>query len=139
MLASDILSGSKEQIARIGATLVQLPATALNGARSRLDRLAMAVSDSAVTCLRPEMSRLDVLAERLTASTGSVIERQRARIERLDGLVQVLSPQATLARGYSITRVNGRAVTSASELIPGDHLVTTLASGTVKSTVDSDR
>ena len=139
MLASDILSGSKEQIARIGATLVQLPATALNGARSRLDRLAMAVSDSAVTCLRPEMSRLDVLAERLTASTGSVIERQRARIERLDGLVQVLSPQATLARGYSITRVNGRAVTSASELTPGDHLVTTLASGTVKSTVDSDR
>ena len=92
-----------------------------------------------MTCLRPELSRLDVLAERLTASTGSVIERQRARIERLDGLVQVLSPQATLARGYSITRVNGRAVTSASELTPGDHLVTTLASGTVKSTVDSDR
>lgn len=139
MLATDILTGSKEQIARIGATLVQLPAAALNGARSRLDRLAMAVSDSAATCLRPEMSRLDVLAERLTASAESVIERRRAQIDRLDGLVQVLSPQATLARGYSITRINGHAVTSAAELAPGDRLVTTLASGTVTSTVNTDQ
>ncbi|MBD5321955.1 MAG: exodeoxyribonuclease VII large subunit [Bacteroides sp.] len=139
LLASDILAGSKEQIARIGATLGQLPVTALNGARTRLDRLAMAVSDTAVTALRPEMSRLDVLAERLSASAESVIERRRVQIDRLDGLVQVLSPQATLARGYSITRVNGHAVTSASELAPGDRLVTTLASGTITSTVLADR
>ena len=138
MLASDILTGSKEQIARLGATLEQLPASALNCARSRLDRLAMAVSDSAATCLRPEMSRLDILAERLTASAESVIERRRAQIDRLDDMIQVLSPQATLARGYSITRVNGHAVTSATELAPGDRLVTTLASGIVTSTVNAD-
>lgn len=138
MLASDLLAGSKEQIARIGATLVQLPAAALNNARSRLDRLALAVSDSAATCLRPEMSRLDILAERLTASAESVIERRRAQIDRLDDMIQVLSPQATLARGYSITRVNGHAVTSATDLAPGDRLVTTLASGTVTSTVNAD-
>lgn len=85
------------------------------------------------TCLRPEMSRLDVMAERLTASAEGVIERQRARLERIDGLVQVLSPQATLARGYSITRVNGRAVTSAADIRPGDIIHTTLASGSIES------
>ena len=79
------------------------------------------------------MSRLDVMAERLTASVDGVIERQRARLERLDGLVQVLSPQATLARGYSITRVDGHAVTSAADVPPGSVIHTTLASGTLTS------
>ncbi len=133
MLASDLLAGSREQIARIGAALPHLPDMALRNARTRLDRLAVAVSDAASTCLRPEMSRLDVMAERLTASAEGVIERQRARLERIDGLVQVLSPQATLARGYSITRVNGRAVTSAADIRPGDIIHTTLASGTIES------
>lgn len=133
MLASDLLAGSREQIARIGAALPHLPDMALRNARTRLDRLAVAVSDAASTCLRPEMSRLDVMAERLTTSAEGVIERQRARLERIDGLVQVLSPQATLARGYSITRVNGRAVTSAADIRPGDIIHTTLASGTIES------
>lgn len=135
MQASDILAGSREQIARIGATLPHLPDMAIRNARTRLDRLAVAVSDAASTCLRPEMSRLDVMAERLTASTEGVIERQRARLERIDGLVQVLSPQATLARGYSITRVNGRAVTSAADIRPGDIIHTTFASGSIESKV----
>lgn len=133
MLASDLLAGNREQIARIGAALPHLPDMALRNARTRLDRLAVAVSDAASTCLRPEMSRLDVMAERLTASAEGVIERQRARLERIDGLVQVLSPQATLARGYSITRVNGRAVTSAADIRPGDIIHTTLASGSIES------
>lgn len=137
MLASDMLAGSREQIARIGATLPHLPELALRNARARLDRLAVSVSDAASTCLRPEMSRLDVMAERLTASVDGVIERQRARLERLDGLVQVLSPQATLARGYSITRVDGRAVTSAADVPPGSVIHTTLASGTLTSKYSS--
>lgn len=135
MLASDMLAGSREQLARIGAALPHLPGMALKNVRARLDRLTVAMSDAASTCLRPEMSRLDVMAERLSASVDGVMERQRARLDKMDGLVQVLSPQATLARGYSITRVNGRAVTSASDIRPGDLLHTTLADGTVESQV----
>lgn len=134
LTATDLLAGSREQIARISATLPQLPGIALKNARTRLDRLTMAMSNAASTCLRPEMSRLDVMAERLAASTAGVIERQNARLDRLDGLIQVLSPQATLARGYSITRVNGHAVTSADQIRPGDRIHTTLANGTVDST-----
>ncbi len=77
MLASDLLAGNREQIARIGAALPHLPDMALRNARTRLDRLAVAVSDAASTCLRPEMSRLDVMAERLTASAAG---HSRARL-----------------------------------------------------------
>ncbi|WP_300898640.1 exodeoxyribonuclease VII large subunit [uncultured Duncaniella sp.] len=155
MLASDIIAGSKEQMARLEATLSRLPQAALALAgkqldrlalavgdaataslrpeRARLDSLTLAVSDAATACLRPERSRLDIMAERLSASAFTAIERQRTALDTLDGLVKVLSPQSTLARGYSITRVNGRAVTSAEGLAPGTTLETTLASGTVLS------
>lgn len=133
MLASDIIAGSKEQMARLEATLSRLPETALTLAGKRLDRLALAVGDAATASLRPAQSRLDILAERLSASALTAIERQRASLDKLDGLVRVLSPQSTLARGYSITRVNGRAVSSSDGLPTGTQLETILASGTLRS------
>ena len=53
-------------------------------------------------------------------------------------LIDALSPQATLSRGYSITRIDGRAVRRASELVAGAVITTTLAGGTVSSTVNPE-
>ena len=66
----------------------------------------------------------------------AAIDSQRGVLERLEGLVKVLSPQATLSRGYSITRVGGHAVTSVSQLSAGTVVETTLADGSVRSTVE---
>ena len=135
-LASDMLAGSREQLARIAALLPHLPVTALGNARIRVDRLARALGDSASARLRPEYSRLDVLAERVASAPMAAIDRQRGVLERLEGLVKVLSPQATLSRGYSITRVGGHAVTSVRQLSAGTVVETTLADGSVRSTVE---
>lgn len=135
-LASDMLAGSREQLARIGAMLPGLPYAALHSARMNLDRMAMSVSDTALGCIRPRLARLDVMDERLRTAAAGVIERQLNRLERIESLVNVLSPQATLARGYSITRVGGHAVTSVSQLLPGTIIHTTLPDGSVCSTVN---
>ena len=47
----------------------------------------------------------------------------------------MLSPINTLKRGYSITRVNGHAVSSVTALNPGDIVETTLTNGTLTSEV----
>lgn len=134
--ASEILTGSREQLARIEATLPHLPGVAIQNARKRLDHLTMVMTQTTTTCLRPEMSRLDVMTERLSTSVSTLIERQRVRLDKMESLVKVLSPEATLARGYSITRVNGHAVSSADEIHPGDTLLTTLSDGSVVSTAN---
>ncbi|KAA3804512.1 exodeoxyribonuclease VII large subunit, partial [Bacteroides ovatus] len=41
-----------------------------------------------------------------------------------------------LSRGYSITIKDGKAVTDASSLKPGDHLITRLSKGEVRSVVE---
>ena len=60
---------------------------------------------------------------------------RRARLEAINELIDVLSPMATLRRGYSITRVDGHVVTSVTSLSAGMTLETTLSDGSVMSKV----
>ena len=58
---------------------------------------------------------------------------RRLRLDALSDVLEALSPEATLRRGYSITRVNGRAVTDAAAIGSGVEVTTTLAHGTIIS------
>jgi exodeoxyribonuclease VII large subunit len=62
--------------------------------------------------------------------------RRRERLAASAALLGTLSPEATLARGYSITRdASGRIVRSAAELAPGDALRTRFRDGEAESVV----
>ena len=65
--------------------------------------------------------------------SGSLIQRERLRLQRFDDMLRLLSPDNTLRRGYSITRVNGHAISDASKISPGTTVETTLASGKIIS------
>ena len=56
-------------------------------------------------------------------------------MELLQQRVADNSPEKLLSRGYSITLKDGKAVTDASLLQPGDQLTTRLLKGEVQSTV----
>jgi len=133
--ASAIIAGSREQLAYISARLPYLPQVAIDNWRKRLDRSMLKLAETARGRLRPEQSRLDMLAERLTVSGAAIIERRRHRLDSIAELIEVLSPVATLRRGYSITRVDGRAVVSVEGLRPGTVIETTLADGVVSSNI----
>lgn len=60
---------------------------------------------------------------------------RRQRLDACAELLDALAPEATLRRGYSITRLNGHAVTSAAALSPGDSLTTIFASGEARTEV----
>jgi exodeoxyribonuclease VII large subunit len=62
--------------------------------------------------------------------------RRRERLSSAAALLGTLSPEATLARGYSITRdADGRIVRSAAVLAPGDTLRTRFRDGEAESVV----
>jgi len=59
-----------------------------------------------------------------------------ARLDSFDTHVRLLDPVHTLARGWSITRTaSGQVVRSVADAAPGTELVTTVADGSVHSTV----
>ena len=71
----------------------------------------------------------------MSQASAQAIAREKMRLTALYDKVQILSPQNTLRRGYSLTTLNGHAVTDASQLAPGDNITTHFASGKVVSTV----
>ncbi|MBN2704717.1 MAG: exodeoxyribonuclease VII large subunit [Pontiellaceae bacterium] len=63
-------------------------------------------------------------------------ERERYRLERIQGQLRMLNPLAVLGRGYSLTRrPDGSVVRSATVLASGDTIITQFADGQVESDV----
>lgn len=80
---------------------------------------------------------LEDLSMKLALQANSQMQLVALQLKSLEGTVNLLRPEATLARGFSITRCGAQAVLDATNLRPGDRLATTLAKGTVHSTVDT--
>ncbi len=104
-------------------------------ALSRLQRIATDILDRSTACLNSQHRRLENAMARIPLLTSNIIARQSDRLKSFESLLTALSPEATLRRGFSITRINGNAITSASALSLGDMITTTLSDGQIQSTV----
>ena len=79
------------------------------------------------------------LNQRIASAVQRLIDRRRHTLDILEQRTKSLDPTLLLQRGYSITLVNGHALRSPSAVKPGDIIVTRLADGTVKSTVNETK
>ena len=68
----------------------------------------------------------------LSQVAKALLARQSHRLELLQQRIADASPDKLLSRGYSITIKDGKAVTDASSLKPGDRLTTRLLKGEVQ-------
>lgn len=133
--SSDALRGEELRITNISQ---MIPAHAKN--RLAQQRLMTVNTGSRLKAgAKAALSRADASLSKyrlgIENSVKLTSERQKARIRRLEDMLRILSPDNTLKRGYSITRINGRAVTDAASVKQGDIIETTLASGKFTSTI----
>lgn len=84
-----------------------------------------------------DTTTLDRLTGQLAQRSPRAVDRATRRVDHVETRVRALDPARVLARGWSITRdERGRTVRSVGDAAPGATLVTTVADGTVRSTVD---
>ena len=100
----------------------------------RQERLVKRVHLAWQARLMRETYRLQ-LDGRLNVALQSRLQREGGRLQLLEQQVKAASPELLLQKGYSITLKNGKAVTDASALHPGDEVVTRVAKGEFKSKV----
>jgi exodeoxyribonuclease VII large subunit len=75
-------------------------------------------------------NRLLDLNRRLLASPSRTIENARQRFRRIEGILRVLGPDATLHRGYSITRdTKGNLIRTTSDVRPRMKIRTRVSDG----------
>lgn len=108
--------------------------------RQRLEALAAPLRehrpDQLLVLRRHELA---AAADRLRRAAAQQLDTAGRRRDQAESLLRVLGPQATLARGFSITRrAGGEIVYSVAQTPPGEELVTQLADGTVRSRVEAE-
>ncbi len=134
--ATERLSGSHTQLAYLQGQLPVVATAAATAAATRLQRAAYSLDAIASRCIAPQKSRLDAFRQAIAVALSTITTRRRERLDSMQSLLEALSPVATMRRGYTISRVGGHAVTSASQLKSGMSLVTAFSDGEVTSTVE---
>lgn len=130
------ISAARALLEREMTRIPVLVESRIAGASSRLETIGRVLGVLNGRQIQFAGQRLENLRGRLEMAAENILQRSRNDLTRLEGMVGVLSPANTLSRGYSITRRNGRAVTDASQLKPGERITTELRDGSVDSIVE---
>jgi exodeoxyribonuclease VII large subunit len=86
--------------------------------------------------LMARRNRFTDLHRRLVASPARLIENSRHRFERIEGILRVLGPDATLRRGYSITmNERGKIVRTIAAVRPKMKIRTRISDGEFSSEI----
>lgn len=111
----------------------------VNRARERLNSIqSRRVMQSPGDLLTVPMRRVDDLGLRLDSVIVRLMEKERNRLAIQAERLHAISPLGVLARGYSVTqKTNGETIRNACSVDIGAQIVTRLAQGTIKSTVDA--
>lgn len=81
--------------------------------------------------------QLMLIEESSRKLTRSRLKNHNERIGELEKQLKLLRPERVLARGYSITSVNGRLVKSVKDIQEGDRLETRLLDGSIESSASN--
>ncbi len=87
--------------------------------------------------LNLEKQRILYLTKGLQPMVKAKLDQLTLNIEGLEKQVQLLSPDATLARGYSISLLNGKSISEKNRPNKGDAMITLTKVGQVESTINN--
>ncbi|HQV99290.1 MAG TPA: exodeoxyribonuclease VII large subunit [Bacteroidia bacterium] len=79
---------------------------------------------------------VEISVKQLHRNVSHQFKNQNQHLTLLESKINLLDPINTLARGYSITRKNGKAITSVTEINIGDSVETTVAEGKFTGTIN---
>lgn len=131
-------AGLQQELARMQEELPSALRRRLSVERERLKALSSTWAlRSPLERARQYRQRLDELQERLQPLGQATVVERRERLKMLVAQLESLSPLGVLERGYSVTVLEtGEVLRSSGQVHPGARILTRLARGQVRSTVE---
>lgn len=123
------LDNQAQRLDRLGLQMGR-PARLLGRQATALDRQAARLTQALAQALQRRQAQLPLLAQRLQQAVAWQLARRGDRLDRLGLRLQGNDPQQVLSRGYAwLADDQGRAVTQARGLVPGQALQAQWADG----------
>ena len=132
--AADALQTAREKIQNMAERINHYARFACHDRESQLLLVYERICQNSLNLVRIKNLQLPA-AEQFVDMAQRHIRSEQQRLESMERTISLYSPDKLLKLGYSITRVNGKVVSSPRSVTSGDVLVTTFADGTVESIV----
>ena len=107
----------------------------MNAENMRMERLSQKLPSLFAVLRTRQEQVLEKLDIKMQNGVRNMLTVQNHKLEIMEKSLAAADPVIILKRGYSLTRVGGRVVRSASGLKKGDLLTTSFADGTVESEI----
>lgn len=88
------------------------------------------------TLLTSERKNLEVKLDKTTTSISRYLERYQNNYLKIIGKLEILNPLLTIKRGYSISKIDNKVVTSIKKIKKNDTVTVELTDGTILTTVN---
>jgi exodeoxyribonuclease VII large subunit len=135
--AAAVLTEADTRVSATTRRIGHRTAAAVELAGQRLDHRAARLRREADVALTAAADKVEGRGRRIMRAAASCADAADRRLQVAAARAHALDPARSLARGWSITRrLDGSVVRAATDVQPGDALVTTLAKGRVTSRVE---
>lgn len=135
-LTKQKISEKNLMLSKIASALPHLVQKNINNQRQFLNNKVQAYLFVANRHKTNAETKTKILSETLRQSTANVVNREKQRLAGIFAVVEALSPQNTLRRGYSITRLNGKAIKNSDNINIGQIITTEFANGSIDSIIN---
>lgn len=135
--ATERLKGEHMHLRSLETMLPALAESCLKNARLRLQTISVRLPAIAGETTSKARVRLQAISSTLRVAASARLEKEAIRLDNLGKMTALLSPAATLKRGYTITRLGGKALFSTDAVRKGEVMETITADGSIFSTVES--
>ncbi|MFR6559177.1 MAG: exodeoxyribonuclease VII large subunit [Weissella confusa] len=127
---------SQERLQRLqNSYVLTQPARLYEGYLQRLDIAQQRLQQSVVTLVTQRRHQFDLIAPRLTNAMTRQTENAEQRFGKAVAGLQLVSPLAILARGYSVVEQDGHILNSVADVTLQEDVLIRLADGQVTATV----
>ncbi len=120
----------------MGGALSQALRRVLTEETRTLDYLTHTLSGTFRMAIQQAMQNVDLLGNDIATAFKTLLRDESHRLELMEKSLSLVSPEAILKKGYSLTMCDGKVVTHVSALHKGEKLITYLSDGKVESVID---
>lgn len=132
-IAEAQLKNALYRLQGISALLPTAASDALSKARIRVEGFTTTLRMATHARIQIEYPALQAISYSLKSSISTFLDKEKTHLENLQNLTDILNPTSTLKRGYSITKIGGKAAFDLSDVKPGDVIETLTHQGSIIS------
>jgi exodeoxyribonuclease VII large subunit len=133
------ISNDKQSIEFASKSLLQYSRSELLKSETMLIQFRRQLSLSGNRLISSNRDNVEQQQNTLVAGSRAHVKQRSRDLQNMEKIISILSPMQILKRGYSFTTVNGKLVTTINDINKGDKIITTVADGSIASTVTSNK